>query len=348
MHESASASRGDHPPGTPGGEVVPRCGRRGLLLGALVALPVLGLGREAAAANKLVKVERSSIGTTLHFHLDWAPYPKSADKYRDPTVVVFVPAYFRLPRTLFADVVMHFHGHRGTALRAIGGHQLREQLFESKQNAILVVPQGPVMAVDSSFGNLQKPRGLRKMLSELTLEMRRAPVGEALGKTSLAGVRGVGVLCLSAHSGGYQAVASCIRHGGLNVNEVYLFDSLYGEVEAFAKWVLDRKGKSGRDRHKLVSYYAGGEVEENSLALLQQLKSRGVRCYHETRGSKLTRAQLTGGNAIFIATPLGHSRTAYKNNGLRDCLYASCLKRHVASDWFENKNKEREIEQRPG
>ncbi len=331
----------------------PSCSRRTFvsLVGGLLAAAVTGPPAVASAGkkkSKLKKVEHLPIGTTLTFELKNAPYPKTASKYRDPTVIVFVPTYFRLPRNRYADMVVHFHGHHGTAARSMFGHQLREQLFESKQNAILIIPQGPVMAVDSSFGKLDKRNGLRKMLSETLLQLRRSNVGKVLGKSSLAGGRGVGVLCLSAHSGGYQAVASCIKHGGVNVNEVYLFDSLYGELSAFRRWVVARKGKTGRDRHKLISYYAGGKVRENSLALLGQLKSRGVKCYHEKKPGQLTRAQLTKGSAIFIATPLGHSSTAYKHNNLRDCLYASSLKRHVKSSWFKNKNKGRKIDRRGG
>ncbi len=336
---------------------VPRCSRRRFLsvLLAGVAAATAGIApgelfaaQKAKRAKKLISAKRSAKGTTLTFHLKHAPYPKSARKYRDPTVVVFVPKYYRLPRRRYADMVVHIHGHGNTAARAVAAHQLHAQLYDSKQNAILIVPQGPVMAVDSNFGQLEKKNGLRKLLAELCQELRRSRIGKLLGKASLARVRGPGAVCMSAHSGGYRAVAACLKRGGVNVNEVYLFDALYGQVKTFRDWVVARHKRKGRGRHKLVSFYAGGSVRKNNLALLRQLKSAGVKTYHETGRVKLTRAQLTKGTAVFIGSRLRHSYTAYKHNNFRDCLYASVLKRHHKSKWFKNKNKPRKVESRGG
>jgi hypothetical protein len=41
-----------------------------------------------------------------------------------------------------------------------------------------------------------------------------------------------------------------------------------------------------------------------------------------------------------------HMRVTYKSNALRDCLYASSLKRRLDSDWFEKKDDKRAIEPR--
>jgi hypothetical protein len=327
--------------------------RRALgMVGAMVAA-AWGAGAEVARAEraapqkkgKLQSVSSSKIGVTLTFHLKNAPFPKGS-KYDDPSVIVFVPAYFRLPKARKVDVLVHFHGHNTTAKKAMVKHRLREQMHDSKQNAILVMPQGPVNAADSSGGKLDHKGGLSRMLSELLREIGKPAAGKALKKSSLAGVKAVRHLILSAHSGGYRVASSCLRRGGINVNETFLFDALYGQVPAFRRWVVARKGKKGRQRHKLISQYAGGKVKKNNLDLLEQLKKRGVPVLHEKKPGQLTRAELTKGTAIFMGSPLAHGEVTFRHNGLRDCLYASGFRRHKKSDWFKNKNKKRKIDKR--
>ena len=316
------------------------------ILGAVAAVLALDLGHGVALADdkkKLKRVEAHPQGTTLFFALDNAPFADDG-KYNDATVLVFVPAYYRLPKSRAVDMVVHFHGHISTAERAVYGHSLREQLADSKQNAILVAPQGPVMTPDSSAGKLEKSGGFKRLVRELIKELRRADVGAALGDSSLAGAYDAGIVCLSGHSGGYNAVAHCLERGSVEVREVYLFDALYGRVSTFRSWVLAEQEKPGR--HKLMDFYAGGDPTTNSLKLLEQLKADGIRCYHEQTAGELTRAQMTKGQAVFIHTPLAHSEATFRHNAMRDCLYASSLKRYVKSDWFEAKNKPRQIDRR--
>ncbi|MCC6526505.1 MAG: hypothetical protein IT373_27905 [Polyangiaceae bacterium] len=327
-------------------------GRRTALgfFAALFGAVTLGAGvGEARADNKkpkpkkLKRVDKGSGGTTLFFALDNAPFANDG-KYNDATVIVFVPDYFRLPKNREVDVVVHFHGHISTAERSINGHLLREQLVDSKQNALLVVPQGPVMVRDSGAGKLEKAGGLKRLLRELVKELGKADVVTALGDASVKGLAGIGTVCLSAHSGGYLAAAYCLEHGGREVREVYLFDALYGKLEAFRSWVLAETERPRR--HKLMNFYAGGDPTANSQNLLALLKADGVRCYKEEKPGELTRAELTKGQAIFIHTPLTHAEATFRHNALRDCLYASVLKRYQGSDWFAAKNAPRKIDVR--
>lgn len=314
-------------------------------MGALLAGAVLPASALAKSKDKLVGVTTGKRGVTLTFELRHAPFPKGT-KYDTPRVIVFVPTYYRLPKSRKVDALVHFHGHNTTAKKALVAHRLREQLFDSKQNAILIVPQLAVNAADSSGGKLEAKRGLARMLAELIRELGKSAVGKALKKSSLRGVKATRHLCLSAHSGGYRVASFCVRRGGINVNETYLFDALYGQVAAFRRWVAARKGSKGRSRHKLISQYAGGKVRTNNLALLKKLKAQGVPVLHEKKPGQLTRAQLTKGTAIFMGVPVNHGEVTFRHNGLRDCLFASGFKRHEKSDWFKNKNKKRKIDKR--
>ncbi|MBM4357168.1 MAG: hypothetical protein FJ096_03575 [Deltaproteobacteria bacterium] len=298
-----------------------------------------------ARHGKLVASDASPMGVTLTFALDHAPFPSPAQPYTDRTVLVFVPRYFRLEKDGRLDAVIHFHGHNNTALAAVESHQLREQLVESKQNAVLVAPQGPVRAADSSGGKLEHKGGLRRMLDELTAELGRPAMRKLLGPSATSGARRFGTLCLSAHSGGFQVAAACCAQGGVEVAEVYLFDALYGAVPTFRAWLNGSAGKRG-SRRKLVSTYATAPVRTNNLTLLAELRADGVEVLHEQRPGELSRKELTDGRAIFIASPLDHVGVTHRHNNLRDCLFASQLRRHQKSDWFSHRDGARPIDSR--
>ncbi len=342
-----------------------RFGRRGFLaslgaLGAFVALaPRDALAKKrveqledrpdaddgaAGPAGKLVRVERGSLGVTLTFALANAPFPMPSAPYDDRSVLVFVPHHHRLGQHGRIDALIHFHGHNNTALGALEEHALREQFAESKQNAVLIAPQGPVRAADSSGGKLEHKGGLRRMLTELTRELARPSIKRLLGASATTGAKQFGTVCLSAHSGGYRVAAACLMQGDVEVTEVYLFDALYGAGPSFRAWV---KGGGGKRRHrKLISTYATPPVRTNNLTLMAELRSDGIEVLHEQKPGDLTRKELTDGRAIFIASPLDHGSVTYRHNNLRDCLYASQLHRHQKSDWFEHKNDARSIDTR--
>lgn len=302
-------------------------------------------GGPRSAAKKLVSVEPGTFGVTLTFALENAPFPSPSAPYTDPTVLVFVPKHYRLGKGRRIDALVHFHGHNNTAARAMESHELREQLFESKQNAVLVVPQGPVMAADSSGGKLGRKGGLRSMLDELTRELGRASLRPVLGASATSGARAFGTVCLSAHSGGYQVAAACCLHGGVEISEVYLFDALYGSGPIFRAWLKGAGGARGGGR-KLISTYATRPVREKNLALLAELRADGFEVHHERTPGELSRKELTRGRAIFIASPLDHVGVTHRHNNLRDCLFASRFRRLRKSDWFSSKDGARPIDAR--
>jgi hypothetical protein len=286
---------------------------------------------------------------TLALDLDHAPFPAPGSPYQDRTVFAFVPRHHRVGRDSRVSVVVHFHGHNTTAERALVAHELREQLFESKQNAILLVPQGPVLAPDSSCGKLEAPGGLARMLYDALAALHgpEGPAAKALGPAGVGASAQIGTVCLSAHSGGYHAAAACLRNGGVDVNEVYLFDALYGESDVFRDWVIAGKGRSMRHRHKLVSYYgAYAATEAVSQKLLADLERASVRCAYEKVEGTLSREDITQSEAVFVRTSLSHGGVTHELNALRDCLYASGLTRRLRTAWFDQKVGARVLERR--
>jgi hypothetical protein len=320
-------------------------------LAALTAAPLVSLTRRtcAQAPTKLKSITQDSRGTTLWLSLDNAPFPAPDAGYRDDTVIVFVPSHYRYAYDDDEEgvaVLVHFHGYSTTAERAMTTHELREQLADSRQNAILIVPQLAVMAADPSCGKLEAPGGLARLVAEAivtTAHEGRSTLGDA--RFPIHTRRGT--VCMSAHSGGYHAAACCLRSGGLDLREAYLFDALYSEIETFRDWVTSRKGASLHRRHKLVSFFVDGTTTDaNSSALRGQLDRAGILTASELQEGELSRHELSHAEAVFVRTSLYHSNVTWETNALRDCLYASALPRHLSSTWFARKNEARSIDRR--
>ncbi|MEO1268085.1 MAG: hypothetical protein AAFX99_08305 [Myxococcota bacterium] len=304
---------------------------------------------EAKTRSRVVDISRGKTGVTLKLELAKGPYPGPGGPWKDATTWVYVPHHFRAIGN-HIDTVLHFHGHGSVAEESMKLHQLREQLHDSRQNAILVIPQGPVRAKSSHFGKLNQPRGLLNFLTDLRKTLQSRDARRALRNARIQKSTRIGLLCISAHSGGYRAAARCAAVGRYDVNEIWLFDSLYGEVNTFCNWIAERRrSKKMRKRHKLVSYYAGGQVAAANKSLMRALDRLKIDYIHGREGKKrgeLTRAQITKARVVFIQSRLTHRGVTHDLNNMRDCLYASCLKRRLKSDWFKHKNSTRRLEPR--
>ncbi len=327
-----------------------RSTRRSFVAGTTALVLGLWAGRGRAetpgSTSRVLRTSSDARGVTLVLELEHAPFPAAGSWYRDATVQVFVPNHYRPSKDSGVAMVVHFHGHNTTAERAIVAHQLREQLYESKQNAILVVPQLATMAPDSSAGKLELPGGFARMLADVVQTLDTQAVRNTLGSAALPTGATVGRVCVSAHSGGYHAAACALKHGGLSIRETYLFDALYADVEIFKEWVVAGSGQPMNARHKLVSYYTGGTTAVNTHRLFADLERQGVACAHEQVEGTLSRVELTQAEAVAIKTQLTHGAVTSELNGLRDCLYASALRRHLRSSWFDARDGRRPLERR--
>lgn len=331
-----------------------RLSRRGLLFAApalALAFSVKARAAEPGAGenrprSRVVRIEQDERGVTALLELEAAPFPAPTSWHKDKAVLVYVPAHYRMGREPGVAMIVHFHGHNTTAERAILAHQLREQLFDSKQNAILVVPQLAFMAADSSAGKLEQPGGFARLLEDVLRTMEGKELRAALGASAPKLGAEPSRVCVSAHSGGYHAAASALRQGGIPVRETYLFDALYAGTDVFRDWVIAGKGNAMSSRHKLVSYFTGGTTEANTRALFAELARAGVVCAEEKVEGTLSRTELTHAEAVAIKTQLGHGTVTSELNSLRDCLYASALRRRLRSSWFDAREGQRPLERR--
>lgn len=315
------------------------------LAGVALAAPFFVAPSIARAATAVRSIKEKKGGFLIELGMDYGPFPHRSEQWTDDTTFVYVPKHFRVPDTNKVDTVVHFHGHRSTAAETIKRQDLLGQLMDSKQNAILVVPQGPVNASSSAGGKLEGQRGFVRFLGEVRKALQLPEVSAKLGPATIPAKARIGAVAISAYSGGFYVAAQCLKKGGFNVNEVYLFDAMYGERAAFRQWVLDRRDQGGRERHKLICYYTKDKVKDQSMELMAEFDAEGISYRHEKKEGQMTRRQMTQARVVFIHVG-DHMRVTHSANALRDCLYASCFKRRLSTDWFDDSHKKRKIDKR--
>jgi len=294
------------------------------------------------ASIKITKVVKTDEGTTLFVAMDHGPFPAAGRPYTNNTTLVFVPKFFR--STGSVDMLVHFHGHHGMIEQKMVDHDLREQVFESGRNIVIAMPQGPENATDSSGGKLERRGAFQKFVQELIAVLRSPKATQELGAAALPRKARHGAIAISSHSGGYKVTAAILRHGGIAVKEIYLFDSLYGDVATYADWISAKV--RGR---KLISWYVVETPARLNKQLIAKLRAAKVRVAHETNEGTLSRGQLMNGRAVFIRTEIQHGRTPYKHHNLREALFASgfrAAKGRPATDWYQRLKGPRPVEQR--
>ncbi len=313
-----------------------RCNRRafvqgtGAALGLALATSIVGVARVARAKTKVRTVDAGARGVTLTLGLEHGPFPARGAPYDDDTCLVFVPHHFRTPADGRIDTLVHFHGHDATVRKVVASMKLREQLADSRQNAILIAPQGPVDASDSSGGKLEAEGGLERMLGEVRRALQHPEVATALGAAAIGQGARIGATALSAHSGGYKVAAACLDRGGFDVTEVYLFDALYAARDRYLAWVLERRDQSAaRSRHKLISVYRPGRVGKQCEALMRDLDGEGLRYLRSKGDEGVANTKAIRSRAVFIETEVRHGRVMHEHDMLRRCLEWSCFRRRV-------------------
>ena len=162
--------------------------------------------------------------------------------YSDSSAVIIIPEGYQ-PANGKVDLIVHFHGWKNDNLTAMERFRLPQQLAASRRNAILVLPQGPWHAEDSSGGRMEEEGGFGRMIAEI--------IGVLQSEGRIGKAAQLGQVAVSAHSGGYRPAIRAISRGGLGaqISTLFLFDALYGLSEELIPWLKADK------RHRLFSTY---------------------------------------------------------------------------------------------
>jgi hypothetical protein len=180
---------------------------------------------------------------------------RTEEHYSDNHVLIIVPQNFH-PFTK-VDLVFWFHGWNNNIDSAVVRFGLSRQFDESCINAVLVLAETTKDAPDSYGGKLEQPDAFRKLIQDVLnnlYEEKIVPKNCTSGNVILAG-----------HSGAFRVIAHILQNGNVAVNEVLLFDALYGETDKYMKWLM------ANNDHRFINLYTdhGGTFDESQVMLKQ-------------------------------------------------------------------------------
>jgi len=290
----------------------------------LLLITLVGLACPALAQN--LETDYTTHGRLVVTQFVTAPFPHPSrtnghtykDKffpaekhYRDSTVAVFIPKSFRASGPV--DVVVHFHGWGNSVAGTLKQFELVQQFVASGRNAVLVMPEGPREASDSSGGKLEDAGGFSRFVEEL-----RATLATQGG---LGANVSIGKIILSGHSGGYKVMAAILDRGGITpqIREVWLFDGLYAEANKYQAWI------NRSDRRLLNIYTDGGGTKDDSEAMMKWLEQNKVK-FLATEDTRVTADELKTNRVVFLHTDLGHNDVLAKRKTFQQFAETSCLK----------------------
>ncbi len=242
-------------------------------------------------------------GTHTIVALPSAPWA-AGGAWEDASVLISVPD--GLGDAGGVHVVTHFHGWGAVIERTVAAHALVEQHSLSGRDAVLIVPQGPLDASSGDFGALLDDGGHATLVRDVIALLYRD--GFVDRPTP-------GLQVLTSHSGGYQAAAAVLDHGGLPIHAVHLFDSLYGNEATFADFA------EGGGVFRSLTTCCGGTDEQNA-ALAARLDDAGV-----TVDDRLTDDALRTGTVTIAAVGSTHDGCVTDQRSYARLLAASSLPR---------------------
>jgi hypothetical protein len=245
---------------------------------------------------------------SLHFTSAHTPFPDTgrvhphldgdsvvlpvAGHYDDSSVLLIIPPQLKRGRKI--DLVFWWHGWHNNIDTALQFYGLGRQFAAAGCDAVLVLVEAGKNAADSYGGKLQQQGMFKALVEDVMQELKK-----------YAGVTGdavAGHIVLAGHSGGYGVIADILANGQAPVNEVYLFDALYGRLPVFMDWLQQDK------KHHFVHWYTnhGGGTDAMSDTMMLQLEDQH-RDYLLTGEQLLNTAMIRDNRILFIHSSREHN-----------------------------------------
>ena len=217
--------------------------------------------------------------TFVYSGLDHAAFPGTGHA----DALVHVPSRFDARRF---GVLIYLHGFdnciENVASPPPGIHQpehptadLITQVEDSGRSLLLFLPETRYHEQSRDPGALGETGGLLRLLAEVLPKV--ASDCNAAASLATEGVGRIERVLLCAHSGAYRAAIRMAQHGGLDIHELCLLDSLYKDVEEYEALLKHKVARLARgEKHRFVNLYRAGGTAAHSVTqgefLQKQLK----------------------------------------------------------------------------
>ena len=214
-----------------------------------------------------------------------------AGHYDDSSVLIIIPPHFKPERKI--DMVFWFHGWHNNIDTAMAFYGLARQFAASGLNAVLVLPETAKNAADSYGGKLQQKGMFKGLVDDVIHELKKAKV--VANATP-------GRIALGGHSGAFLVIANILQNGEMPVDEVFLFDALYGQLPVYLNWIQQDKG------HHFVHWFTnhGGGTDEMSDTLMLQLRHLHLD-YQLTEEEEVNPTLIRNNRILFVHSPREHN-----------------------------------------
>jgi hypothetical protein len=279
----------------------------------LLLISNLILAKDLFAQSKLI-----ANGTIVHFASPNTSFPELKrmqgytydslyfdfpNHYEDSSVMAFVPSTFKQDGNT-VDIVFWFHGWHNNIDTAINYYHLSSQFSKSDKNAILVLAEAAKNAPDSYGGKLEQPAVFKELLKDVLQDFKRRMI--------ISPSCQIGNIILAGHSGAYRVIAYILQNGGVDIQEVDLFDALYSETDKFMQWI--KKDTSNR----FINLYtnSGGGTDEVSIQMMKELKRQNLEfLFSEEKSLKFS--SMKSFKIIFIHSDREHNDIIFTPDNFR-------------------------------
>jgi len=202
-------------------------------------------------------------------HLYYIVLYTAAEHYNDSSVLLVIPGHLKSSPQV--DLVFWFHGWRNNIDTAAEFYGLIRQFIASRRSAVLVLAETAKNSPDSYGGKLEQTGMFKLLVQDVMNELRSKNLIDKKAKP--------GNIVLAGHSGAFRVIAYILQNGGLPVQEVFLFDALYGQLDKFTDWIYTEPPHTAQwinaepYRH-FVHWFTnhGGGTDEMTDTLIQSLK----------------------------------------------------------------------------
>jgi hypothetical protein len=254
-------------------------------------------------------------GKTIRFTSAYAMFPDTArakghdyngkhydvaTNYTDSSVLIYVPKSFQYNGKV--NLVFWFHGWGNSIDSAVKQYQLLQQFDASARNAIFVFPEGPKNAPDSYGGKLEQPQVFQELVKEVGQKLYEQMIIRPKINYSDMGLYDIS---LAGHSGAYRVISRIINK--TPVNEVILFDAMYGGNDAYLEWL-------SVPEHRFINIYTkdGGTFDNSHLIMKQLTDSLHVPMI-SLNEDDVTEKILHDNNKLFMFSSKGHNEVITNN-----------------------------------
>lgn len=223
----------------------------------------------------------------------------AATSYSDSSVLIYVPKQFSAKRKI--NFVYWFHGWGNCIDSAVKQYQLLEQFDASGRNAIFVFPEGPKNAPDSYGGKLEQPQVFQQLVKEVAQKLVENKIIKAKPAFQLNDY----AISLAGHSGAYRVISSILNK--TLVNEVILFDAMYGGNDAYLEWL-------SVPEHRFINIYTkNGGTFDNSHLIMKQLTDSLHVPLISLNEEDVNENILRNNNKVFIFSSKAHNEVITNN-----------------------------------